>query len=198
MAARASSPARVKSVTAPRPVSHTRAESRGRRRGSRQSVPVGVLLCRVAPIAEVKVFTHVAVHPAAHDQTLAVVAGELHADHLVVVSVALGLHPTWGKNTSVRGTRHRALRSAGFQTPADPEAQLCRCLLRTSGATGIFWRPGRSAQRLRAHQQHSRHRTRQPWYHGPTPFPSTTQHLMGCITNSHHHHHPVETSPRAH
>ena len=57
--------------------------------------PVWVLLGVVAAKAQVKVLAHVAVDPAAHDEALAVVAGVLHVDHLVVVLMALGFRSTW-------------------------------------------------------------------------------------------------------
>lgn len=137
-------------------------------------VPVGVFLGHVAPVAKIKVITHVAVHPSADDQTLALVTGKLHADHLVVISVALGLHPTWGKNNCVRWTRQRAPTSASFQTQTNLEAS-AKLPVGMSGVTGTFWRAGRSVQWLRAHHQYSRHRPSEPRYHGPIP-PSPAPH----------------------
>ncbi|KAL0596927.1 putative uncharacterized protein C8orf44 [Plecturocebus cupreus] len=55
----------------------------------------------VASVAKIKVITNIAIHPSAYDQTLAVVTGELHVDHFMVVSVALRLHPTWGKTQQI-------------------------------------------------------------------------------------------------
>lgn len=88
-------------------------------------IPIGVFLRRIAPIAKIEVITHIAIHPPADDQTLALVTGKLHADHLVVISVALGLHPTWG-NSRGRRIRQRALTRASFQTQTNLEAGLCR------------------------------------------------------------------------
>lgn len=56
--------------------------------------PVRILLRVVTPKAQVKVFTHVAVDPAAYNEALAMVTGIFHVHHLVVVLVALGLGTT--------------------------------------------------------------------------------------------------------
>lgn len=65
-------------------------------------IPIGVFLCCVASIAKIKVITYIAIHSPAYDQTLAVVTGKLHVDHFMIISMALGLHSTWKKNSSVR------------------------------------------------------------------------------------------------
>lgn len=56
--------------------------------------PVGILLCIVTAEAEVKVLADVAVYPAAHDESPAVIAGVFHVDHLMVVLVTLRLGTT--------------------------------------------------------------------------------------------------------
>ena len=58
-------------------------------------IPVWILLGVVAAKAQIKVLAHVAVDPAAHDEALAVVAGVLHVDHLVVILMTLWLGATW-------------------------------------------------------------------------------------------------------
>lgn len=59
--------------------------------------PVWILLCMVTTEAQVKVFTYVAVDPAAHNEPLAVVTGIFHVHHLMVVLMALRLCTTWLK-----------------------------------------------------------------------------------------------------
>lgn len=62
---------------------------------SKTMVPIRVLLGRVAPVAKIKVLTHVAVHTLANNHTLAVVASILHVDHTMAVLMAFGLHSTY-------------------------------------------------------------------------------------------------------
>lgn len=60
----------------------------------------------------------------------------------MVISVALRLHPTWGKNSSVRWIGQRALRRASFQIQTNPRSRVVpNRLIGASRATGIFWRP---------------------------------------------------------
>lgn len=59
--------------------------------------PVGILLCVVTTKAQVKVFTDIAVDSAAYNESLAMVTGVLHVDHLMVILVALRLGTTWLK-----------------------------------------------------------------------------------------------------
>lgn len=59
--------------------------------------PVGILFCIVTTEAQVKVFTHVAVDPAAYNEALAMVTGVLHVHHLMVILMALRLGATWLK-----------------------------------------------------------------------------------------------------
>lgn len=73
--------------------------------------PVGILLCVVTTEAQVKVFTDVAVDPAAYNEPLAVVAGVFHVHHLMVVLVALRLCTTWLKIHTFRFTTLVSLNS---------------------------------------------------------------------------------------
>lgn len=58
-------------------------------------VPVGVLLCRVASIAKVKIFTHIAVNALANNNTLAVIASILHVNHVMTGLVTFRSHSTF-------------------------------------------------------------------------------------------------------
>lgn len=74
---------------------------RKRRKGSsvfletKGTVPIRVLLCWVAAKTKVKIFTQVAIHPLANNDPLAMIAGVLHAHHLMVVLMAFRLHSTY-------------------------------------------------------------------------------------------------------
>lgn len=61
--------------------------------------PVRILLCMVTAEAQVEVFTHIAVYPAAHNEPLAVITGVFHVYHFVIVLVAFGLGTTWFQHT---------------------------------------------------------------------------------------------------
>lgn len=60
--------------------------------------PVRIFLCIVTSKAQVKVFTHVAVDPAADNETLAMVTGILHVYHLMVILMAFRLGTTYLAN----------------------------------------------------------------------------------------------------
>lgn len=53
--------------------------------------PVRILLSIVTTKAQVKVFTHVAVDPAAYNEPLAMVTGIFHVHHLMVILMAFRL-----------------------------------------------------------------------------------------------------------
>lgn len=61
--------------------------------------PVRIFLCMVTAKAQVKVFTDVAVDPAAYNEPLAMVTGIFHVHHLMVILMALRLGTTWLKHT---------------------------------------------------------------------------------------------------
>lgn len=52
--------------------------------------------------AQVKVFTHVAVDPAAYNKPLAMIAGIFHVYHLMVILVAFRLGTTWFTYTRIQ------------------------------------------------------------------------------------------------
>lgn len=58
-------------------------------------VPVRVFLCRVASIAKVKIFTHIAVNALANNNPLAVIASILHVNHVMTGLVTFRSHPTF-------------------------------------------------------------------------------------------------------
>lgn len=128
-------------------------------------IPVGVFLCCIASIAKIKVIANIAIHPPAYDQTLAVVTGELHVDHFMVVSMALRLHPTWGETKQRERMRQRAPRPASFQTQTNRSARAApKWLLRDTGPTHILWRHGALPGWLEAYEWDSWHRISWQWY----------------------------------
>lgn len=60
-------------------------------------LPVGIFFGIVAAEAKVEVLADVAVDPTAHDETLTVVTGVLHINHLVIVFVPLWLGTTFNR-----------------------------------------------------------------------------------------------------
>lgn len=60
-------------------------------------LPVGIFFGVVTTKAQVKVFTHIAVDPAAYDEPLAVVTGIFHVHHFMIILMAFRLRTTWSQ-----------------------------------------------------------------------------------------------------